>query len=317
MVFFWLFQIASLWLFLISQYFFSLSSDLDTLILSLLLLVSIPVMIPMIALIRKDMTPMQPICTRAGILWCILMLAIVIGLFFWLNIPLWTCIYILIISLAIYFRIESRIFFLWALMWLIATISALFTENQTLAESMSIFVYLALVVGVFVEVLSHWFDRFHTHSRSVIHISQEFKTWYSRALSDYAWMATVGIQSIFIIALLGRGTLWNFDYQMLLYLAFGVWVFFAFYLFTSDNISHIWDFIRGRFSARYYRDTVKNNKESIKYYIPLTASILVSFVLIDWSTLWILPSATLIGFVIFIVAIVVSLQHIYSSFYHD
>lgn len=66
-------------------------------------------------------------------------------------------------------------------------------------------------------------------------------------------MMFIAIEIIVIGAILGRGTLWDFDYQMLLYLALGSWVFAGVYLFSEPQIHSIREYIIGRFSRQYIR----------------------------------------------------------------
>lgn len=315
MIYFWLFQLTSLLVLLVSRYLFEVSSEVSILLLSFVILLATPVILPIVQIIREDMTPMRSLFTRAGVVGFFSILLASLGLFFWLDISSGTFIFVLFSLLAVYFRFESRIFFLSALLGLIVTVSALTLKEASLAESASIVVYLALVIGVFVEIGSPWFDRLHQHSKPLITLSSEFKTNYQLALSDYAWMMTMILQSLFILALLGRGTLWNFEYQMLLYLAFGVWIFFTLYLLSSHRTLHIRDFVVNRLSKGYIISLFRGKRHYIKYI--LSGGVFATLVvLIDWTLIWRLPSITLASLVTLIILLIgVGVYGIVSIFY--
>lgn len=315
MIFFWVFQLASLLFLLVSRYFFGAYIGTDTLVLSFLILISAPLLIPVVALIREDNTRMRPIFTQVGVNWVISMLLISFGLLFGFHIEYSTFFFIFILMFSVFFAIESRIFFLVALMWLIATVSALIVGKSTFAESASIIVYLALVIGVFVEIGAPLFKKIHLDSKMLIEVTSEFRQGYRSALSDYAWIMIGLIQSIFFVALIGRGFLWNFDYQMLLYLAFWVWIFSMLYLFSHERILHIWDFIIDRFSRKYYSDSYRNNKEYMNYGI-IGSTILILVSMIDWTSIVRLPYLTIICFPLFTILIMISIYRIHSLFYH-
>lgn len=315
MIFFWVFQLASLLFLLVSRYFFGAYIGTDTLVLSFLILISTPLLIPVVALIREDNTRMRPIFTQVGVNWVISMLLISFGLLFGFHIEYSTFFFIFILMFSVFFAIESRIFFLVALMWLIATVSALIVGKSTFAESASIIVYLALVIGVFVEIGAPLFKKIHLDSKMLIEVTSEFRQGYRSALSDYAWIMIGLIQSIFFVALIGRGFLWNFDYQMLLYLAFWVWIFSMLYLFSHERILHIWDFIIDRFSRKYYSDSYRNNKEYMNYGI-IGSTILILVSMIDWTSIVRLPYLTIICFPLFTILIMISIYRIHSLFYH-
>jgi hypothetical protein len=65
MIYFWLLQLTALLSLLVAPYFSVLLPGVDILILSLLMLVLTPLLVPLVATIRADLTPMRPICTRA------------------------------------------------------------------------------------------------------------------------------------------------------------------------------------------------------------------------------------------------------------
>lgn len=146
MFLFWLLELAVLVFVLISRYIFGMFVGGEVLILSLLILLTVPVFIPLIATIREDITLPYPLLTRAGLSGLVVIVLLSLGLFFAFQISLSTTLFLLIMALAIYFRIESRIFFLAALMGLIVTVYALLLDMSSLAESASIIVYLSLVI---------------------------------------------------------------------------------------------------------------------------------------------------------------------------
>lgn len=315
MIYFWLFQITSLLVLLVSRSFFEILPETNILLLSFFILSITPVIIPIVGIIRQDMTPMRSLFTRAGVVGFLCILLVSLGLFFWFQISSGTLIFLLLTLFAVYFRVESRLFFLVALLGLIVTVSALLVEKAAFAESASIIVYLALVIGVFVEIGSSWFERVHSRSKSLIDVSPEFKTWYQQALSDYTWMMTVVIQSLFVVALLGREIIWNFDYQMLLYLAFGVWIFFTLYLLSSERTLHFRDFMVNRLSKRYIVSLFRGKRQYIKYI--LSGGVFATLiVLIDWTLIWNLPSITLASLIALIFLLVgIGVYGVVSFFY--
>lgn len=112
MIYFWLFQIISLLSLLVSRYFFGVAVESDILILSLILLVCTPVIIPLVATIRGDMTPMRSLLTQAGCIGLIVIIVISLGIYFGFQISVSTLIFWILALLAVFFRFESRIFFL-------------------------------------------------------------------------------------------------------------------------------------------------------------------------------------------------------------
>lgn len=200
-------------------------------------------------------------------------------------------------------------------MGLIVTVSALLVDMSAFAESASVVVYLSLVLGVFTEIAAPIFDPLHNRSRKLIVIAPEFIRGYRQALTDYTWILTLAIEVIFIIVWAGRGIVWNFDYRMLLYLAFLVWIFFSVYLFATENPRHIRDFLSLRFSRQSLLSVYRHKQTPIHYGILLGVAI-VLFWLIDWAAIGQLPILTLCLFVVLV--ILIALVCIYSiiSFSH-
>ena len=248
MFLFWLMELAVLVFVLISRYIFGMFVGGEVLILSLLILLTVPVFIPLIATIREDITLPHPLLTRAGLSGLFVIALFSFGLSFGFHISLSTTLFLVITALAIYFRIESRIFFVVALMGLLLTVYSLLLDMSVLAEQASIIVYLSLVIGVAAEIGISLSDRIHRSSRPLVKIAPEFVMSYRQALSEYAGLMLVAIQIIVIGAILGRGTLWDFDYQVLLYLAYGSWIFSALYLLSGTQIHDIREYITIRFS---------------------------------------------------------------------
>lgn len=112
MIYFWLFQIISLLFLLISRYFFGVVPESNMLVLSLLLLICTPVIVPLVATIRGDMTPMRPLLTRAGCIGLMVIILISCLLFLGFHISSSSIIFLSLALLAVFFRFESRIFFL-------------------------------------------------------------------------------------------------------------------------------------------------------------------------------------------------------------
>ena len=82
MIYFWLFQLTSLLVLLVSQYLFEVSSEVNILLLSFVILLATPVILPIVRIIREDMTPMRSLFTRAGVIGFLSILLASLGLFF-------------------------------------------------------------------------------------------------------------------------------------------------------------------------------------------------------------------------------------------
>lgn len=315
MFFTWIFSIISLVSLVVGKFFFVISPDTNSLLLALALIASAPWIPLVFAHIRADMAPLHSLTTRSALVWYGLLIFTWTILSFVLDTETSTQIFFLILIFATYFHIDARIFFAVALGGLITTIWGLAFDMSAWAESASIIVYLSLVISVFVEISSRLIDRLHYRSRELVSLSSEFKTSYRKALSEYAWIITVILQSSFIIGLLGRGTFWNFEYSMLLYISFGIWIFFAIYLFASEKIYSLRDFVTNRFSIRYIIWLVKKISQYSRYIVTVIIfSILVT--LIDWTLVLRLPLITLvslIGLMAFLIGI--SVYSIVSFFY--
>jgi hypothetical protein len=250
MIISWLFSIVSLVSLLVADFFLMISPDTNSLLLALSLVASAPWIPLVFSHIKRDIEPLNPLTTRASLGGYLILLGLWMIMTFYFHASVSTQIFVLVLMFSAYFHIDARIFFAVALGGLITTVWSLVFDMSRWAESASIIVYLALVIGVFVEIGSRWLNKIHDGGKVLMHISSEFKTSYQQTLAEYTWIITVILQLIFIIALLGRGTLWNFDYQMLPYLSFGIWIFFALYLLASDKIYRTQDFMVSRLSKK-------------------------------------------------------------------
>jgi hypothetical protein len=314
MIFFWLLHIVLLSFFVIAQFLFQINIVDDTVLLSFLILSFLPAFVPLVNVVREDVSPMRSVFTKTGLIGSATIVTLVLWWLFGFHIEYTTAIFILIWAFSVFFRVESRIFFGVALVWLFCTMSALIFDKTELAESMSIWVYLALLIGVSVEIIAPWFERLHDLSRPLVDITPEFRQWYYSALSEYAWIMTIWLHFFFFISLLGRGIIWSFDYQMLLYLVFGICIFFALYLLSQDKRLQISDFTAEKFSAKYYRNLYINIKKYSIYWITGLLCFVWLF-LINWNIVWNLPLYTLIGSLLFIISMSM-ISYISYPFFH-
>ncbi len=93
-----------------------------------------------------------------------------------------TLVFLFFLLFGVYFGIESRWYFFAGLSALIFVILSLILEHKNLAEMLSIFVYLSLVAGVSVEILSPIFTKIHKNSREVFYFSEEFVNDYKKEI---------------------------------------------------------------------------------------------------------------------------------------
>ena len=222
---------------------------------------------------------------------------------------------------AVFFAVEGRIFFLVALLSLVFTVVSLALYMTVFAERSSIIVYLALVLGVVAEIGAPFFSRWHQGSPAMIRVSREFITGYYHALSDYAGMIVIGLQSLFVIALIGRGFVWSFDYQMLLYIVMGVWGFAIVYLLTRDTICHLQDIYslsrtRTDLVSIWHQVThIESTRERWTLLVSAIALLGAGLLawLIDWTAVAALPMTTLISLILLILLIITALSGLYHS----
>jgi type IV secretory pathway TrbL component len=85
-----------------------------------------------------------------------------------------------------------------------------------IAGSVSIIVYLSLVIGVCVELFAPFFDRFHRKSPPLIKISQSFMENYQRDIALCMYVLCIILPIIFALLILGHGYFWIFEPTVLL-----------------------------------------------------------------------------------------------------
>lgn len=185
MVFAWVFSITSLVALGSAKLFFALAPGFEMLYLSLSLIVLTPWMFPVIAHIRTDMTsPHSPITESGlmgiGAITIILILSSILGM------SVFGMVFFAIFLISIVFHIDSRIYFALALAGLIVTVMSLIYDISSLAESASVLVYLALVTGVFSEIIAPALDRYHGTSRVRFDHAKKILHEYRLALAEYS-----------------------------------------------------------------------------------------------------------------------------------
>lgn len=240
-MFFWMHALSSLALLIIARYFFVVSGNLDILLLSFLTILSIPILIPLITFLKREATMMNSPLTLSWVLggWVILvilLIAISLGtttsgiLFFaWL-------------SIGIYYGIDSRIFFSFSLVGLVFIILALVSNQHLYAESTSITVYVLLVMGIVVELFSSSFAKLHAWSHRIINISQDFIKWYRQDMSNYALTTAFAIAILWSAAMIWSGKYWIIESEIFVYIAWGVFIFYALFIAFSQKYHTLWDF---------------------------------------------------------------------------
>lgn len=251
MFFFWLYALAWILLFLSAKFFFIVPTESYPLILSLAMMIVLPVMIPLLRLIRQDVTESYPVFTRAGIvgIGCSLLVASLLwSIFDW---SFSTVIFFWMVFIAAYFRVESRIFFMGALMGLIYTILTLLLGMEDLADKASIFVYLALVAGVIVELFAPVFARIHRGSPVWIQFSDEFVWLYRRECATLSFLVTAGLQLLIIVLLIGRGKWWIFESDLYPFIGLGIWFFFFLFLLLSQKVYTLQHFFTDLMKLRF------------------------------------------------------------------
>lgn len=124
---------------------------------------------------------------------------ILVGVF---HVSIMTLVFMVSILLGIILGIDSRYFFSGALFTLVVTIAALIYSRQAAAESASIFVYLALVAGVVVELVwPYWSTSRSKFNLGKSLLPQWVVTEYMNSLKEYSYSMLIFFACIIPIAL--------------------------------------------------------------------------------------------------------------------
>lgn len=123
----------------------------------------------------------------------------ILGLY--LHTDVSTQIWILVSLFAIYFHVDSRLFFALALAGLITTVWSLVFDMAVWAESASIIVYLCLVIGVLVELTSPLMQSLHRETRPLVVVPERFVHEYRDTLVSYSILlvSALGFILVFLI----------------------------------------------------------------------------------------------------------------------
>ncbi len=158
--------------------------------------------------------------------------------------------------------IDGRIFFIAALAGLISTILALIVGMPAFAEQSSIWVYLMLVGGVVIELLSPLLMRGYQMCARYITLPPWLQSEYQSTLREYSSVFVLAIGIIYIVLLVWRTMFWDFDLSMLLLFSFGMWLFLGLVLLThsrSYGVTDLYDTELGwtrRLISPRYRHTL-------------------------------------------------------------
>jgi hypothetical protein len=133
-------------------------------------------------------------------------------LFFWFLFS--SIFFFLVLALGIWWHIDTRIAFSFALISLILTILALIFSLSAIAESMSILVYLLLVLWVSIEIVAPILEKYHRKDDRTI-VPEKIHRYYREHIYEYLSMVWLGFQIFVIILLLGRPRFWDFDSSIL------------------------------------------------------------------------------------------------------
>lgn len=245
MLFFWMYSLASLVLLLIAKIFFVVSADLGTLLLWLFVIFLLPLCIPLVSLIRRDVSiPRSPwsVASVISILIAIIMLLVA---YFVLHWGVSTIVFFAVLFVASSYAIDSRIFFWFALWGLVFTIVSLLLGLNSYAEISSIYVYIALVLGVLVELLSPYFAYIHRDSTTLVQIPEGFIQAYRRDMEQYTRMILVALGVLFISMVIGYGRWWHVDVQLYIYLSLIILLFFVVFLFLVRTPYTLTKFFHG------------------------------------------------------------------------
>ncbi len=139
--------------------------------------------------------------------------------------------------------LDGRICFTLALAGLISTVLALVYDMSAFAEQASIWVYLMLVCGVVLELLSPLSARLYRLLMTRISLPPGLMIGYKDTLREYSSVLLLALGIVYVGLLVWRISLWNFDLSMLPLLSAGLWVFFAIVLLTHHKRYGIMDLI--------------------------------------------------------------------------
>ena len=105
--------------------------------------------------------------------------------------------------MGIFFAIDSRIFYSSALVALLMVIFSILAGQNSVADSLSLLVYILLVIGVSAECLAPIIQKIPISEKSLILIDtshdSNFEDSYKKELSMYSWWAIFLIQWVFFV----------------------------------------------------------------------------------------------------------------------
>jgi hypothetical protein len=197
--------------------------------------------------------------------------------------------------------LDGRICFTLALAGLISTVLTLMFDMSAFAEQASIWVYLMLVCGVVMELLSPLFAHLYRFFMARISLSPGLMLGYKGTLREYSSVLLLALGIVYVGLLVWRISLWNFDLTMLPLLSGWLWVFFAIVLLTHHKRYGIVDLIATELG--WIERWMPSRSRSIVY--PLITG-LVTGILVDIAYFRGLPlSIQIIGIVTLTVLILI------------
>lgn len=252
MFFTWIFSTVSLVSLLVAKLFFVVSPDTNSLLLALALVASAPWIPLVFSHIRRDMEPLHPLTTRASLGGYLILFGLYLLLAYYFHTAVSTQIFVLVLLFSVYFRVDARVFFALALGGLITTVWSLVFDMTAWAESASIIVYLALVIGVLIELIAPLMSRIHTGHNPLIYISSEFTREYRDTLSAYSILFGSGLGIVMVVLIVLRGLVWNYAFSMLLFFAMGYMLLALIAVTTERRTLHITGYIRDEYRLLTY-----------------------------------------------------------------
>ena len=243
----WIFSTVSLVSLLVAKIFFVISPDTNPLLLALALVASAPWIPLVFSHIKRDIEPLHPFTTRPAIGGYLILFGLYLLMAYYFHAAVSTQIFVLVLLFSVYFRVDARVFFALALGGLITTVWSLVFDMTRWAESASIIVYLALVIGVLIELIAPLMGRIHTGHKPLIHISPEFTREYRDTLSAYSILFGSGLGIVMIVLIVLRGLVWNYAFSMLLFFAMGYMLLALIAVITERRTLHITDYIRDEY----------------------------------------------------------------------
>lgn len=194
MLFHWFFSIATVVFLLFLQVtfllisnenqIFTLSESARIYLVTFSILSVSPLFLFLINYIRTDAESSRPFFTQAGIFGFLSILAI-IGILIFLKISFPLIVILFLIFISSFFAWEARLYFLFAVLCLVAIIFSLIFEQKNIAENMSIFLYYLLIIGVALEILSPLFAKIHKNSQKILELPDNFSEEFFEEIARF------------------------------------------------------------------------------------------------------------------------------------